>query len=286
MTRENHPLFEKYPLDGQVVVAGEALTTPYHIHDGAMLFVGGTADAETASALLAGERLTPLLDTRGRALAAVWIGDFTEANLGPHLELQISLFAAFKPLPPLAAHPFAIFRALTAVPETRMVCHGLWNSTPRVVRYNAEHLQLDAHLALGGIERGERWRFRFADEAGNPLATGDLAVAAKQQAAVSWALLRHIGWRGIWRMARSPFFTLPVVNTRSRFAADNRLAWTHTRADRQALRYFAAPDRLSLDCPRYAALDFAPAFVHLLDGLRFVYLRPQDETAASVELPT
>lgn len=70
---------------------------------------------------------------------AVWMCDFTDANLGPHHELQISLFATSRPIPRLKPHPFAIFRALTMIAEARMVCHGLWNNTHRVVRYNAEH---------------------------------------------------------------------------------------------------------------------------------------------------
>lgn len=278
--RSNHALFKKYPLDGQVTVDGESLSTPYHIYDGSMVFVGGTADAGVASQFLANERLTPLLDTHGRALAAIWACDFTEANLGPHHELQISLFASFRPMPPVTAHPFAIFRALTAMPEMRMVCHGLWNSTRRVVRYNAEHLGLDARLSSGGIERsGGRWRFRFADEAGGMIAEGDLGITVRQSPAVMWQLLRHVGVQGFLRSIRSPFIHVPVVNTRSPFADENRVAHTYARSDRQTIRRFDPQDRVRISHPRYASLDFAPDFVQQIDGVRFVYLRPQADGA-------
>lgn len=276
--RSDHALFKTYPLDGQVTVGGESLTTPYHVYDGSMLFLGGTADAGAAAHLLANEGLTPLLDADGRALAAVWACDFTEANLGPHLELQISLFASVRPMPPLEPHPFRIFRALTAMPETRMVCHGLWNSTPRVVRYNAEHLGLNARLASGGFERsGGRVRFGFRDDAGGMIVDGDLGGAARQSPVVLWRILRHIGVRGLLRSARSPFIHVPVVNTRGPFAGENLVAHTYTRSDKQTIRPFDPQDRLRIGHPQYAPLNFAPDFVQQVDGVRFVYLRPQAE---------
>lgn len=129
MVRSKHAFFKHHPLDGQIAVGDEILTTPYLIYDGFMLLHGGTVDAQVASRLLENEELMPLLDTNGRALAAIWVCDFSEANLGPHQELQISLFATFRPVPPIEADPFAIFRALMRQPDTHMVCHGLWNST-------------------------------------------------------------------------------------------------------------------------------------------------------------
>lgn len=278
--RSNHALFKKYPLDGEVTVGGEVLTTPYHIYDGSLVLLGGTADAAVASDLLSSEDLAPLIDANGRALAAAWIGDFTEANLGPHHELQISLFAAFRPVKPLPPHPFAIFRALTAMPEARMVCHGLWNSTQRVVRYNCEHLGLNARLSLGEIERtGNRKRFRFIDEAGNMIAEGDLEVAAGQPRGVMWEMLRHIGIQGIMRSIRSPFLHVPVVNTRGPFADENRVAHTYTRSDRQLIRRFGSKDHLAIRHPVYAPLDFMPDFVEQIEGVRFVYLRPRPKNA-------
>lgn len=95
---------------------GQAQGLPLHkamkllIYDGSMVFLGGTADAAVVSALLSNERLVPLLEANDRALTAVWVCDFTKANLGPHHELQLSLFATFRPLQRLNPHPFTIFR--------------------------------------------------------------------------------------------------------------------------------------------------------------------------------
>lgn len=274
--RSRHALFERYPLDGQVTVDGEVLTTPYHIYDGSMVLVGGTADAEVASDLLSNDRLVPILDDSGRALAAVWACDFTDSNLGPHHELQISLFASFRPIQPLKAHPFAILRALTLVPETLMVCHGLWNSTQRVVRYNDEHLGLNAHVTASEIKRtGGRWRFYFADEAGGALVEGDLNVTTRQSPVQLWQMLQHMGIHGAMQLMRSPVMHVPVVNTRSPFADENLVAHTHTQSDKQIIRRFEAQDRLVIGHPLYAPLGFEPDFVQQVDGVRFVYLRPQ-----------
>ncbi|MEI7768923.1 MAG: hypothetical protein WCI67_02990 [Chloroflexales bacterium] len=49
-------------------VAGDLCPSPYHIYNGAIMFIGGTADGAAARALLAAERLTPLVDEHGRAL--------------------------------------------------------------------------------------------------------------------------------------------------------------------------------------------------------------------------
>lgn len=276
--RSKHALFERYPLDGQVTVDGEVLTTPYHIYDGSMVLVGGTADAAVAADLLSNERLVPILDQSGRALVAVWACDFTEANLGPHHELQISLFASFRPIEPLESHPFAILRALTVIPETRMVCHGLWNSTHRVGRYNAEHLGLNAHLSCSEIKKTSgRWLFRVGDEAGGTIAEGDLAVTARQSPAQLWQMLRHVGVQGAMQLIRSPFMHVPVVNTRSPFADENLVAHTYTRSDKQVVRRFGAQDRLVISHPLYTPLGFAPDFVQQIDGVRFVYLPPKSE---------
>lgn len=272
----DHALFRRHPLDGQVNVAGEVLPTPYHVYDGTMLFFGGTADGAVAAELLRNENLVPLLDDRGRALTAIWICDFADASLGPHHELQISLFASKRPMPPLASHPFAIFRALTAMPEARMVCHGLWNNTERVLRYNAEHLRLAARLCASDMQRaGDRWRFRFADQAGNTILAGEAPVVGRPSAALSWRLARHVGFIGLIRMLRSPFIHIPVVNTRSERAPENLVADTYSQAARQAIRYAGPEDHLIFGPSPYAPLGFSPDFVQQNDGLAFVYHRPR-----------
>jgi hypothetical protein len=55
------------------VLGGESLSTPYHIYNGAIAFIGGTADTKVAAELLRKERLTPLVDADGQALMAIWV---------------------------------------------------------------------------------------------------------------------------------------------------------------------------------------------------------------------
>ena len=278
--RSNHAIFKRYPVDAQVVVAGEAYPSPYHIYDGSISFIGGTADNVTVRKLLSEERLTPIVDQNGRALVAVWVCDFTESNLGPHHELQISVFASFRPVPPVRPHPFAIYRALTSEAETRMVCHGLWNSTDNVVQYNSEHFGLNARLARSEISRSrERWSFKVTDDEIGLVAEGDLAAPVRSSAAEMWALFRHIGIAGVTQSMRTPYIHVPVVNTRSRFADDNQVAHTYTRSDKQVIRLFSSQDRVLIHCPQYASLGFVPDFVQQSDGVRFVYLRPQPDDA-------
>lgn len=280
--RSDHALFERFPLDAHVQVGDEKLTSPYHVYDGTLLLVGGTADAAQATALLAPSGLVPVCDSAGRALAAVWVGDFTEASLGPHHEVQISLLA-YSPMrarsvPPLAAHPLALLTALLTRKDVHMVCHGLWNSTARVVRYNAEHLGLDARYASGLLTRTrQRWHFAFADVGAQPVLEGELACVARTPVGLGWALARCLGWRALWQSLRDPVVQVPVLNTLGPNATQLEVARTYTRADRQALRLAHPADRLQIQAAPYAALDFAPAFVQQMEGLRFVYLRPQVE---------
>lgn len=274
--KRKQSLFKHYPLDGQVTLAGEVLTTPYHIYDGVMLLIGGTVRAEAALDLLSREGLTPVLDDGGRALAAVWVCDFTETNLGPHHELQISLFAASRPIRPLKAHPFAIFRALTAVPEARMVCHGLWNSTQRVVRYNSEHLCLNAAFSPSGVRQGNgQIAFHFPDVVGNLIAEGTVRITRGQPMSVLWQVIRHLGVGTMIRSARSPFIHIPVVNTRSDFSKQNLISHTYSRGEKQMIRRFDSQDSLVIGHPVYASLGFKPDFVQQINGVGFVYLRPQ-----------
>ena len=276
--RSEHPLFERFPLDAHVQVGGEKLTSPYHVYNGTLLLVGGTADAAQAAALLAPSGLVPVCDSAGRALAAVWVGDFTEASLGPHHEVQISFLASTRPVPTLAAHPLALLVALFTRTDVRMVCHGLWNSTARVVRYNAEHLGLDAHYTSGLLTRSRgQWHFAFADVGAQSVLEGELACVERTPAALGWQLARCLGWRALWQSLRDPVVQVPVLNTLGPNATQLEVARTYTRADRQALRLASPADRLQIHAAPYAALGFAPAFVEQMDGLRFVYLRPQVE---------
>lgn len=276
-SRHEHPLFGTHPLTGTAVLSsGETVSTPYHIYDGTILLVGGTADAGAARHLLRREHLTPLLDTAGRALMAVWVCDFTDAHLGAHHELQLSIFAAYRPLPPVRAHRFAIYRLLSVEPATMMICHGLWNSTPLVVTYNREVLGLDARLSVSELDLAAG-RFRVKDAAsGQPIAAGELPAPHHQPGADLRQMVSHVGLRGMLRQMRSPFVQVPVVNPITDHLPENWIARTYTKTDRQLIRSFdTARDRLTITHPEYAPLDFQPMFVQHGFGVRFVYHCPQ-----------
>lgn len=269
-------LFKDHPLDGHVTVAGEVLTTPYQVYDGLMFLIGGTVQADAAHDLLSRDGLAPLLDDGGRALAAVWVCDFTDANLGPHHELQISLFAASDPIRPIKAHPFAVLDALATVPGAWMVCHGLWNSTQRVVRYNCEHLCLNAGFSPSEFRQSNgQFAFRFPDAAGNLIAEGAFRIAHRQSFRALWQMIRHLGIGEMIRSARLPYLRIPVVNTRSAFAERNLVADTFSRGEKQIIRRFDSRDRLAITHPVYAPLGFQPDFIHQTEGVGFVYLRPR-----------
>ncbi|MBP6877236.1 MAG: hypothetical protein KBC34_04380 [Phenylobacterium sp.] len=275
MQKHTRPIFKRFPLDGHVTIAGEKLTTPYHVYDGAMLCLGGTVAGNMASALLAREHLFPVLDTRGRALAAIWVCDFTDANLGAHHELQISLFATSRPSQDLPAHPFVYFRALATLPDLQMVCHGLWNNTQRVVDYNVEHLRLDAAMTSSKIDRdGGAWAFGFRDSKGNLIAEGAVSPPAQLSLAQAWGLTRQMGLLGTLRLARAPAANIPVVNTRGPADSLNLVCQTYTTSERQHIRTAGPHDRIAIRHPLYERLEFEARFVQQLEGVGFIFLRP------------
>jgi hypothetical protein len=191
----------------------------------------------------------------------------------------MELFGRLGPQAPVSCHPFAIHRLLALNPQAYMVCHGLWNNTPRVVRYNQEHLRLDARLSASRITDNPPsgiWDFEVAAaDTEQPVASGSLPLQSRQPFDAVWAMSQHLGMRGMVQSLRAPFIHVPVVNTRSAYAADNYVAHTYTRSDRQVIRRFGAQDRLVLHDPRYTQLDFRPDFVQHNVGVRFVYLRPE-----------
>lgn len=270
------PLSERYPPDGEVVVRGETLTTPYHVYDGTLLFIGGTADAGAVKRLLAAEDdLFPIIDTNGRALAGVWIGEFERANLGPHMELQISLFAAPGKMPkPVPSHPFSTIRAMLALPETVMVCHGLWNTTNRVVAYNRDILALDAQWSAGTLNQsGDAYDFSFTKADGAIIAEGNLGIQ-RQKAADSREMMRHVGFTRLLRAAFAPAATIPVASTCSEASPGHTVSRTYSRFRSQVTRLFDARDHLTIQHERYRDIGFKPTLVQQLKGYELVFMRP------------
>lgn len=268
-------LFQHFPLDGRLIVAEEEVSTPYHIYDGTILSLGGTVDGKAAARFLEAEHLRPVMDTDGRALAAIWVCDFTEANLGAHHELQISLFTTRRQVRPLKANAFSYHRALAAMPDLAMVCHGLWNSTQRVVRYNAEHLLLNAKLTQSEVDfSGDHWTFQFRDAVGEMIAKGSVPATRRQSAGVTWKIMRQMGTGGLLGLLRAPFFKMPVVNTRRQGDAFNHVCTTYTACQKPLVRETTDKDLITISDSLYSQLDFKVSFVQQLKDIGFVFLRP------------
>lgn len=268
-------LFQRFPLDGSVFVAGEKLTTPYHIYDGTMLSLGGTVDGEVAARFLKAEDLEPVLDTDGRALAAIWICDFIKANLDAHHELQISLFATRCQVKPVRANEFSFYSALKDIPDIMMVCHGLWNNTERVVRYNQEHLLLNARLAKSKVDfSGDNWTFEFRDVGGQLIAEGSVTATRRQRARATWKIAREMGVRGLLNRLRAPFFEMTVVNTRRQDEVRNHFCATYTACKKPFIRCSTNQDLIFIKEPLYAELGFRISVVQMLNDIGFIFMQP------------
>jgi hypothetical protein len=276
MGRDRGSILDRFPADGTVLIGNEELTTPYRVEDGAMLLIAGTCDGGAASVVTEPLGLDPVRTDDGRAVAALWIADFTTANLGPHGELQLSIFAEQHCGDVVSAGPWAFYEAVTRASAPWMVCHRLWNTTPRVVRYNDEHLGLAVELAGGGLRRdGAAWAFDFTDPQGQRLAEGIIDLPRRTSPGDAWRLSRAIGLRAASALARETP-SVSVVSPRLGESGALRVAATHTQAGRAVLRNWNAQDHLALRDPALEGLAFAPTMVAAFTEVRFVYLRPDE----------
>jgi hypothetical protein len=281
-SNREHALFRQFPQTGQQRTSAGMLPVPYHVYDGRALFIGGTADLAAVRGLLEREHVTPYETTGGRALMGIWVTSFTDASLGPHYELQFSIFVAREARPPVEPHPFAILKLLTMDPAARMLCHGLWNDTEPVVAYNRELLGLNAFLAEAALSlhRG-RSTFSFSDRrTGQAILSGTVTEVARPPLRSTVAMMRFFGWRGMARIMRQPYLTATVVNTISERQPSNLDARTYTRNAREVVRFFdPKTDHLTLMYRPYLRLDFMPQFVEHMHGFKFVYLHPEQPPA-------
>lgn len=272
-----HALFQRYPLTGTATLTTGTVPTPYHIYDGYGLFIGGTAELAAVQRLLQPEIVLPLQTVDGRAVMGIWLCDFTEASLGPHHELQISLFVTRQPAPPLAAHPLALLGAMLTRPDVQMLCHGLWNNTPTVVAYNRELLSLNARLSTSTITcDAQQLRFAVADAAsGGSILHGTVATPQKSSWQATFGLLRQLGFGPALRLNRQPWVTMAVVNPLGVHLAQNAVAHAMNKNGVNNVRYFKpATDRLTFGDTPYRELAFQPQVVQSMSGFKFVYLPP------------
>jgi hypothetical protein len=165
-----------------------------------------------------------------------------------------------------------------ADPQTKMLCHGLWNSTPQAVAYNRELLSLDASLANSNIHNGAgQLEFAFEDQSARRLLiSGKFPNCARLSMRATWHAMTQIGFRRLWAMARQPWVTLQILNPIGVFLERNAAAESFTKNDVNLVRYFdSSLDELSFGDTQYASLDFRPQFVQYMRGFKFVYLEPK-----------
>jgi hypothetical protein len=162
-------------------------------------------------------------------------------------------------------------------PNVHMLCHGLWNSTPRAVAYNRELLALDARLSRSRIEH-EPGVLRFAvhDEAtGAPVLQGSVQRPRRPSLRANLALVAQLGVVRLIDVARQPWMKVPVLNPVGNVLRRNAAADSFTKADLSVLRYFdAGRDSLVFGDNRYRQLGFRPQFFQYMEGFKFVYLFP------------
>lgn len=273
----DHPLFKRYPLDGEVQLSTGRAPTPYHVYAGYGAFTGGHADAAVVAELLRNETVRPLLDTQGRALMGVWALDFTEASLGPHQEVQVSFFVTRGPARPVRAGRLAATEAFFKIPNARVFCHGLWNSTTEVVAYNREHLGLNALLAEHVVSRSNgRLRVEVLAGADTPGVRGDLSIGRASLRA-TFEFASRIGFGEAQLLAARPWVEMKVVNPIG-LRPQNDAALTGTHNTVNVLRAFdPRHETLTLSGPGYADLDFRPTYVQQMEGFTFVYLDPAED---------
>lgn len=273
----HHPLFQQHPLDGEATLSTGVVPTPYHIYDGYGAFIGGTADLNAVQSLLQPEQLHPLRNRAGQALMGVWVCNFESASLGPHHELQFSIFVTRSPQPPIDDGAFALLAAMLTRPEVEMLCHGLWNNSQTVVAYNRELLGLNARLTRSDIRRdGADLHFRFAEAASDtPILSGTLGRVAKPSLAGNLALMQALGLRRTLEVVRRPAIEMTVVNPVGVTFDQNLRARTYTKtAANQSRAFDPARDSLQFGPGVVQTLGFAPAFAQFMTGFRFVYCNP------------
>jgi hypothetical protein len=276
---KDHPLFQQYPLDETATLSVGVVPVPYHIYDGYGVFIGGTADLERVRALLQPEHVEPIQNEEGRALIGIWICNFLQASLGPHHELQFSIFIQRQPAPPVSTHRLGLLAAMLKRRDMQMLCHGLYNSTSQVVAYNRELLSLNAQLANSRIEKKNDHDIEFSirDAATQkPLIEGLLKGIDRPSLRASFDLVGELGLMETFKAGRLPWVTTEIVNPLGVVLTQNRVAQAYTKNEVNAIQYFNPQmHTLRLGETPYANLDFQPQVVQYMDGFKFVYLNPE-----------
>jgi len=278
MPASPHPLFQKYPLSGKVMLPTGEAPTPYHIYNGYGLFIGGECNLDAARQLLAPEQVTPLATTQGKAIMGIWVCNFSEASLGAHHELQFSLFVTRQPAAPIEPHPFNTLWLMLTRPDVLMVCHGLWNNTPTVVAYNRQQLSLNARLTDSQIDRDPHSvRFSYRDAATqSAIFAGEVEKPQQANLRASLGLSAKIGFRRLMAATKEPWTSMQVINSIGHGLERNAAARTFSTNTTNVFTLFdRRTSSLKFGPTPYAGLHFEPHCVQYMDGFKFVYLDPE-----------
>ncbi len=275
MTPREHPLFTAHPLSGTTRVSTGELPVPYHVYDGHGLLVGGTCDIANA---FDGQDVYPVHNASGQGLAVLFVCDFTGASHGAHREIHFAALAAPAPGQILPDDPAALLAAFAMQPDWGILSLHLWNDDPGVVAYNREFLGLDAHLCAGdfSLDPG-RVRFGFEDETG-ALLSGDVGFPRFSDAGMMFALMRHMGLRGMIAAARQPHAVAHVFNRKSTPQDQNLRARTLTAPDKMVVtRFRPARDHITLSSPLLSPYGFQAHCLEHISPFRFVYFPPDPD---------
>jgi hypothetical protein len=274
-------LFQQFPLRSlQEVPDG---VVPYHVYNGSVLLIGGTANLAPVRALLDNQSLEPVRTTRGEALISLWVCNFTQSSLGPHKVLHAGVSVALDALPPVEAQPLALLETVLTMPQVGMYCQRTWTDEARVAIYQSELFGLDVHLAQGESSQdplGSSLEFEFWDVSdGETLLSGRVRERAYTTPRPALALLRRLGLSGLLQVSRQPNFSLRVVPPCGKKKPDGRLSerisQIYWRRQRSVTQFFNPhSDRLALSSAVYSGVEFHPQFIERLEGFKMVYLLP------------
>lgn len=275
---KTHALFQRFPITQPIKLSTGDAPTPYHIYDGYGAFIGGTADLAAVRQLLKPEGVQPLQTQDGHALMGIWICDFVDASLGPHHELQFSIFVSQGNSPfGISSKPMGLLAAMFTRPELLMLCHGLWNNTAPVVAYNRERLSLNARLTHSQISRRDsELNFAFADAGtGQSILSGKLAHVSQPSLSANMQLMSLVGFSPLMALGRAPWLSMKVVNPIGVQLDRNAIAMAYTKPATTNIRASDSHNPvLSFGDTPYSGLGFQPRLVQFMTGFKFVYMDP------------
>jgi hypothetical protein len=291
---KNHVLFKQHPLNSTVKLSnGDLVTVPYHIYDGNAMFIVGTADLRCVQQLLstvntANQLYEPVITMDNRAIVVIWLMDYSEANIGPHRELQISFLVTDKRVSQQiridTKNEFSFIQIMSH-PEVKLFCHGLWLSTSIAKEYNEEILGHTANLAHcdmnGFISTSRDKNFRFIDRVTGQLILKGSSVnryaSIFQYLAMPYKLICGLGLINVAKLSMDPTITVQVINS----SLTTAISFTQTtmqtaRRFNNKLDYVRFEEANSCHSRAYAQMDFEGAYVQHMNNFKFVYLNPHN----------